>query len=429
MKRFTKKQGYVFAAIAVIVALLAGIQAVHPFHLSVGTAQAQTESTASITFNGKGGQITLPSDGPFTEDIQAQICVTSSHAPGQFCATTPWASQAGNSTFLTWSPWVWPGYNNGLSNGSVTVSLNTRPLPAGTTLNNVRIGFGIAEANGGPSTINPSVSPASAPCEYGITPTGGGTSRTAYGYTYISGTGINGASCPATWQTDATIGSSGQPDDVQIGISASFGGVSLAGDLPSEMDSGATNTASTITVTNLASTLVPTSWTELATGPGRGTCDADPDANGVDTAAAGSLDAGGNPVTETCTISVDLTTNLELAHTGAFTTPSIIPYVITNVTKVSTVTPSYDEQGYYYVDSNGITNGTCVPGSEYENAGGGACSISVSGSSSVTYNGGPAPALGIPNGGTATFDINPLTAPSAAGTYSEKWRGIQLAVA
>ena len=114
--------------------------------------------TASITWDGNAGwHISLSSDGPFTQDIQVKICVTSNNStnggygtlssgssyPYVYCATTPWASQ---TTAYTpgWSPWIWPGYDNGLyvglsttpehvdlaaGTGVTTVSINTQPLP------------------------------------------------------------------------------------------------------------------------------------------------------------------------------------------------------------------------------------------------------------------------------------------------------------
>ncbi len=161
---------------------------------------------------------------------------------------------------------------------------------------------------------------------------------------------------------------------------------SLTGNLPLQIGLGATNTNSTITVTNNGTApLTSTAWTEVATGPGTGTCDADPDPNGVDTAVA----LTNNDYQATCTIKVSLTANdFALIHTGAFTTPAAIPYSITNVTKVST--------------DNGVMSATLA-------------------TTTVTYNGEPLSALGIPVGGTGTFAINPLTAPSTPGSYPETW--------
>jgi hypothetical protein len=171
--------------------------------------------TASISYYATGGvQIYLSSAGPFTENFGLQVCVTSGNSPYLFCGVTNSANYAAVYSSTQWSPWIWPGYNDGLNpsgTGSLSISVqDDGPLPTGTLLNNVTLGVGIAEANGGPSSISPGLwSPSNEPCMYAATPAGGGWSTYAYGYTHVN------AYCSPS-QSVST-----KPDDVQVGITAS----------------------------------------------------------------------------------------------------------------------------------------------------------------------------------------------------------------
>lgn len=435
IKKIIAHKKYRYSAITTAALIIFIAVVVVYIHTPTKKANAQTAApTISIAFDQgssgviqssgqtsvSNGQLTISSAGPFTEDFQIQVCVTSVNAPYQFCGTTPWASQAGSST--AWSPWVWPGYNNGLNlttPGLITLSVNTRPLPVGATLTNVVLGLGIAEANGGPNSLASNIVQNS-PCDYGFTPTAGGSTPNVYGYVY--------GNCPSTWQTNPAQSASGAPDDIQVGIRARVNNVSFTSTLPSQMTVGQTITSSTITVTNLANLPFGNeNWTELANGPGTpgdNGCTTDPDENGVDTMAAGGQDPNTYaPITGNCGISVNITTDLLLTHTGAFTTPATLPYTIDNVWKYSLVAPTYSQ----FSDSPDCSTGGGYGNGEYgynDGYGDGAgCYYSIPGYSITTYNGVSSDeVIGIAaNGGMGTFAINPFTAPSTPGTYDETW--------
>jgi hypothetical protein len=441
----------VVAGIVFVAAIVAYIR----FPARKTNAQASNTPTVSITFNGgapgvwentganpsggftmKDAQITLSSGGPFTEDIQAKVCVTSQHEPGIFCATTPWASQSGGS--IEWSPGVWPGYNDGLmvppaSPGVVSVSLSTSTLPAGETLNNVVLGFALWEANGGPAggmpttdMLNPGAHPA---CQDTFTPQGGGTSPSVYGYTHWL--------CSSSWQVSPATGSSDFPDVVQIGVSASLQKVMNAQEVsnnipttftPSETVATGTGGAPlSITMQSVNSLPWSSTFTAKDMGTLSGTCNYDYGNSGVKDAPASGSRSGAQ-----CAVPAILASqNYFLVHTpSSFSmSPEKIP-ITYNVTKTTTYTPAHTENATANCSQDGpdrsdqkcpLLNGSSCSSSD--SGGTWTCSGSqqVPDSWVVSYSGGGYAPV-VTSGQSVTFPITSITAPSATGTYNETWQ-------
>ncbi len=158
----------VAAIVAVVLFARTGVSAVH--------AQVQQFPNPSIaTISGSGAaeyDITLPSDGPFANDFQIQLCIYSSNGTTNpyVCFTSPLASQSidgaatgqwkvtasGASTLSNtgnWSEWGWSGSANemvtqGGGNASITI-IKGNPLPAGVIITNLKIGMEISEDSQG----------------------------------------------------------------------------------------------------------------------------------------------------------------------------------------------------------------------------------------------------------------------------------------
>jgi hypothetical protein len=420
-----------FGALLVTAAVLVNFQALRSFRFSTPAAEATSQNpTASITFDAQnGGHITLSSGGPFTEDIQATICVTSSNSPSKVCATTPWASASQAVGGWEWSSWVWPGYNNGIYPGPnstgfvpehvnlaagigvVSVSLNTKPLPAGDSLNNVRLGFGIAEDNAGPLDLqgmygNPVATPATVPCDYGYTPVGGGISTpAAYGHPYTD--------C-----SNSVYYSGYDPDDVQVGISATvqqgYDAIEAATTIPNTFNPSETKTMGiggatlSITMKNTGFQWTPTFTAKDVNGTQSGTCNYDYNKDGVNDAP---MSAGKCSVTTVLTSS-----NYFFVHQSSqfSVNPERIPITYSGVTKTTVYNPAetlpppgsasfcaaYGSNPKYHV----LCQSTVIPASW-----------------SISYSGGGYSAS-IANGQSFVFPINSLTAPAAPGTYNETWQ-------
>ena len=409
---------------------------------------AQSAPGVSLSFDGVGAQLYLsPSGaGPTNEDFQVKVCfydTLDSNGWGPACVTSPWASEAGTSSGVwtdesgtnvngapgplvattntgNWSYWVWPGHSDEM--GSATISVvNTRPLPAGKVLSNVQLGIELAEDNGG-ELVGTNTNLQADSCIQQFTPIGGGTSPTAYSYTY----GDNCSKSP-----------SGSPDAFRFYLGSTIGtrSVAMSSNIPAQMNPGATGSYA-ITVKNTGNVpFVPTKWTFVASGPGTGNCDIDTDGDGVKDAPNPSSAAyrwtPGSPIpppTYTCTVTGTATaSDLLLTHAGSLITPTTTQYAITNVTKTTSFTPGYTIQ----LDNSNPTTPVALSTTQNPLA----SLIPVAHAIPLTKTGSGFPAtlfvkpqtvvsysqpLEIPIGGTGTFTV-PLTAPQASGQYSETW--------
>ncbi|HUC31360.1 MAG TPA: hypothetical protein VMR99_01565, partial [Candidatus Paceibacterota bacterium] len=417
-------------------------------HIPVQHANAQPAPAATVptitasTGPGDGNyyaQIGISSAGPFTEDFQYVFCFAASPNPpvgyadqnsGDVkCETSPWASDAandggvsnasnGNATLTgLWSPWFYSGVPESLYSGAnlYIQQINTRPLPPGLFLTNVQVGVQAASDRvGGNQQATPSdvgtyttVTDGSA-CVSSITPLpDGGQGPEAYGCLYGSGNSQKSA-----------------PDVLRIYIGAQLEGVSTAGDFPSTMTSGETNTTSTITVTNIGQTTVTSAgWIETDLGPGTGACTVDTNGDGIpDQVATGTAllapdEAIAHADEIRCSIQVNVTsTDLLFTHNGNFTTPQTVPYAFDNITKLSTWRPGYS------VENNCPPQDAGQPGTQPGTPG--SCKPTIVPSLlSVAYGGAPSD---IAPGQTATFSVNPFTAPVlkpgvASATSTETW--------
>ena len=431
--------------VAVVVALVA-VVAIY-IHAPIKKTNAQSGvPTASITWDSNAGwHISLSSDGPFTQDIQAKICVTSNNSsvsgvsggtsyPYVYCATTPWASQTTASS-PGWSPWIWPGYDNGLyvgpstipehvsvingvpQYGVVSVTLNTQPLPiAGETLSNVSLGLDVAETNGGPSNYNtPYVA-----CEYGFTPAGGGISPAIHGYVYQN------CSSLSTWV-----------DSVQAGISATLNALPNAqlssdniatfSDVNETKYIGTDTNSLNIVMQNTGAT----TWaSDLHTvvGTPTGTCTYDSNGDGVNDAPIPNAANKG----ASCTTSYDYSSSqIKLQHTASSfsLTPEAVSY--SNIVKITNTVVYAPSEKYCaeYSGGGGYNSALkTIPQWLIKTA----LAVSLNGNSHCIdweytdpyyyISSSESGSLDILPGSTTTFNISSIKAPSTPGTYNETWQ-------
>lgn len=437
MKKIVKITGIVAAVMAV-----AAIAIVTYVRVPVAKTNAQTTSGAPavslsfITADGStsgrvaGIKITNSSGDSFTEDFQLTICVTSVNYSGQSCATTPWASESNGSN--AWSNWIWPDYNNGLNTsdpGLVTISVNTKALPQGERLDNVVLGLGVSESNGGP--LNSNILSAT-PCDYGFTPAGGGSSSFVYGHTY----------------GDCSRDNSWYPDIVQVGIKATvtkiFSAQETATNIPATFAPAQTITTGTdgaplfITMKNTASPWASSFTSKDIDGTQSGTCDyAYKSNNGVKNAPVSGSDNESQ-----CSVSTDITSSdFALVHSGSSfsISPESIPITYHNVTKTTT----YYAASFQTIDepcaSGGLLNNNLnfLPSgvkrifsflvksvfAAVQQRSDGYCSknVRIPASWDVSYSGGGY-SYSVRYGESVTFPISSITAPSAPGTHKETWQ-------
>jgi hypothetical protein len=457
MKRSLKIIGV--TAIIILIAIVA-IYARVP---AKKTNAASGIPTASLTFappvnsgGNEGAYITLSSGGPFTQDIQAQICVTSNKSddtdgvltsgtsyPYVYCTTTPWASQT-TAGSPGWSPWVGPGYDNGIwmgptSNnehvnltagyGLLSISLNTRPLPSGETLNNVVLGLTGTETNGAPySSIGPVV-----PCEQAYTPAGGGTSGPLYTYVYQD--------CPSTWQTNPAAGSA-DIDAAAIGISATLvaaPGAQLSSDnIPTSFNTSETKTIGTdgnplnIVMKNTGASTW-TSDTHTIIGTPIGTCQSDSNGDGIKDAPIPNATNSG----ASCATSYNYSSSqfkLQHAASSFSLTPETVSY--SNIVKVTNTVVYVPSEKYCaeYNSSGGNGSGPSKPSSAFRiipqwliktvfaSFNTNICAYWEYTDPYYYVSSSRSGSLDILPGGTATFDISSIKAPSTPGTYKETWQ-------
>lgn len=446
MNRLIKKY-WPHVALIVMVAAVVGVFGMR-YSALLSVTHAQSAPGVNISFDGVAAQLYLsPSGaGPTNEDFQVKVCfydTLDSNGWGPACVTSPWASEAGTPSGVwtgesgtningapgpvaitentgNWSYWVWPGHSDEMGSATISV-INTRPLPAGEVLSNVQLGIELAEDNSG-GLVGTSQNLQADNCIQQFTPIGGGTSPTAYSYTY----GDNCNKSP-----------SGSPDVFRFYLGGTVGtrSVSMSSNIPSQMNSQQAGSYA-ITVKNTGNVpFVPTKWTFAASGPSVGNCDIDTDGDGVKDAPNPSSTAyrwlpGSSvpPPTYTCKVTGNATTSqIALAHVGSVTTPPTVNYELMNVTKTTSFTPGYIIQldnsnptspsrqpnnssafipsAYAFLSSGSNTGGYSFP-----------TTLFIKPNTVVSYS----QPLEIPIGGTGSFTV-PITAPQASGQYSETW--------
>ncbi|HVN26364.1 MAG TPA: Ig-like domain-containing protein [Candidatus Paceibacterota bacterium] len=385
--------------------------------MPIGQAQAALLPTSySTNFSGQSGAIYVNASGPFTEDFTFQLCDQTGT-----CTAPIWASQAGAAG--TWSAWTWPGSKDKLTSLQPLIN-NVRALPAGMVIGNLRIGFSLAEANGGPGSIG--AYPNGAYCSNAFTPLGGGWSGTIASYTH--------GNCSSYSTT---------PDDYRMFVAASvvplsnYEQVTMSSNLPSTMSANQTIASSTITVNNTGQTdLASSNWTAKipAGSVGSGNCEKDTDGDGIKDspdpalhpkvviAGTISTDPPGEPTAPpavSCTLPVVLTANdLFITHTpSTFVTAATLPFSI-----VTTLTNTYQPAYQYTINCNVL--GLLAPRQALAAPPGnlGGCkpliqTFRIPASSSSVYAATPDIAAGT----SAAFTIPTFTAPAAAGSYTEVW--------
>ena len=394
----------------------------------------------TVTFNPSwgpygvmGGSLTL-SPGPYTQDFRVTMClvptlpggqngtpaptsdpVPTGEPPNAQCVTTPWASTLGTSSYSFANPLttIWAGqaqddpfWCDGY-NCVPYITVQTQPLPVGTTIQ-AALGIEFADDNAGPPPFNYN-------CDQ-WTNTDGGTSGIAYGYTYGSCLNSNELSQKPNY---FRLFMSGFEEILNAQESAN--NIPTSTIVNQQMTTGTNGSPLSITMKNTGSWPWFPTFTSQDTGTPTGTC------------APGSDQPPSSTATTTCSVLVTLTSeNYFLAHTpSSFQVASeTIPIIYTGVTKTTTHYPAYS----YSVNlpcAGGGSSFTQQPAfipfintayaSQYLS--GGLCPATFTASERwiTSYSGGGYQSRILP-GGSVSFLMSSITAPSLAGTYIEKWQ-------
>ncbi len=461
MENFMKKYWYAFIAVGVVVAIAAGVQAIHPFHFSTRTAEAAssdtitfgltgtndsylwastsvTATTSSETVTGTevnftGVKYIAPSlsnlgKGTFKTDfrIGVQVC----EYPGTNCGMgwTDWASDIAKQGFDLYSaPVVFVSSDPSHDRFNyVTISLQTRPLPAGTQFQ-AEIGDRLVEYDYVfPNTPWMEGANVSAPldpyCGGTFTPVGGGT----------------GPSVGAEKRLGTCRGTviSSDPDVIELTIDAysleTFDASHVSDNIPPVFSVGETTTTGSdgkpleIIMKNTGTSLWPMKK-GVVTGTQSGTCQTDADGSGTNDAPSAIAGNGG----VSCTTNFIYSTTVDLlSHSGSFAVTSssaqatrVVPVTITYTAPTRVC---YTEPGDCPTNGNSTLLNDKSPffPTAYAMAaclgGTGPQRICEEDDGGYSYSYGAS--TSIEPGDEATFFLSSMTAPSSNGTYNETWQ-------
>jgi|GEM_PF-1618770 hypothetical protein len=456
-----EKYWYAVLAVGVVVAVAAGVQAVHPFYLSTGTAEAASADTITFSLNAsndngsigtatvtatnssqtvtgtevnfKGVKYISPSlsnlgKGTFKTDfrIGVQVC----EYPGTNCGMgwTYWASDIAKQGFDLYSaPVVLVSSDPSHDRFNyVTISLQTRPLPAGTQFQ-AEIGDRLVEYDYVfPNTPWMEGANISAPldpyCGGTFTPAGGGT-----------GSAVGAEERLGTCRGQVI---SSDPDVIELTINAfsleTFNASHVSDNIPSTFNVGETKTTGSdgnqleITMKNTGTALWPMKKGN-ATGTQSGICQTDADGSGLNDAP--SATAANNQ--KSCTTDFIYATPTDLlTHSGSFSvnlqSAQAIKVVPVTITYTAPVRVCYTEPGDCPTNGNSTllndkspffptayAMAACLGGTGPQRI----CEMD-DGGYSYSYGAGTS----IAPGDEATFILKSMTAPSSNGKYTETWQ-------
>jgi hypothetical protein len=433
--------------------------------MAAGTSITTTNSTGalasvapppvSIYFDGTGAYGMVYPQAPTNEDFKIQFCINNTGG-GTACETSPWMSQevqntgqwvdtsSGDGTYYVspgtsalgtggWSGWIWDGSSANLSAYDYSATIvATQPLPAGEALNNLQLAIELAENNNayGQGNIGSNFNMANETlgCKISYSPVAGGLGTEVYSYTYEQ-------SCPGTGSAST------QPDEFRVSMLGSLvtlGSLRSAtlseSGIPTSMTHGTSVSGATINVTNNGPmAFVSNSQTFTASGAGTGDCYTDTDGDGYADApnhADSQWDGeyGDMPAVVSCQVPGTLKANdIQLSHSGSFaeSTPA---YMAASDTKTTTYRGGYSTEIGSGCAGGGAMNKTKNPFAFIIGAKAYAADMGDLAIGTCTIHNYPAmnsqtnsASLGIAVNGNYTFTLPTMTAPSAPGTYTEKW--------
>jgi len=466
MKNFINKYWKHSAIIVLAVAVFAVVGFIELPHHSA-KAQAQTYPNPSIaTYDSRSSSgdaadytLSLPSDGPFTNDFKLELCLYNYNGAKSLCFTSPWATQSltgaatgawtvnGSDEPLftsatgNWSVWGFPGAADSLvnhnDNGADTASFTViqgAALPTGEVISNLKLGLQLSEDDTGSLMNSTAYDDQGLPCATHVADPTGNDDPGSLGAGYVGGAAYNTMSSQIWAAHTADCDNSFDPDVARMYMSDDlFNAVGVSNNISSTtfnvsstLTNGFNGSPLEITVQNTGSVPWTSDQPTVIAGSQSGTCDG----------ASGSEPLASDPVGTSCTASINNSSYaIRLQHiSGSFgvgANPASYSQVSQQTCTVTgtqscSVSSCTDEplcvsqSGYCSVGSCDETH--CPMPSDFGGCGGtwmNGCGGTWGNTVQCTTTGGDP---NVEPGKSAQFKVNSLTAPTTTGSYKETWQ-------